>query len=157
MFWSGDRSCCNILVLVSAVKDPVPLRHLGKWEVLAWIDLMEDQFDVPMWFDLDCIPANSTPTAAEEEVRSWGYGMAMFSCCYGPQERVSDTLLDGWHARVCIRGGDEWHQGLPEVSQQLPAGTGQYHLTGRVIAFCSFSAVGDMVWWPYSVLFHDCV
>ena len=39
---------------------------------------MEDRFDVPVQFDLDCIPANSTPTVVGEEVRSWGYGVAMF-------------------------------------------------------------------------------
>ena len=38
-----------ILVLVSAVRDPTPLRHFGKKEVLAKIDLMEDQYDISMW------------------------------------------------------------------------------------------------------------
>ena len=44
---------------------------------------MEDQFDVPMWFDLGHIPTNSTPTAAAEEVRSWGYGVAVFVAARG--------------------------------------------------------------------------
>ena len=35
----------------SEVRDPVPLRHFGKQEVLAKIDLMEDRFDAPMLFD----------------------------------------------------------------------------------------------------------
>ena len=52
------------------MKDPVPLRHFGKREVLAKIDLMEDRFDVPVQFDLDCIPANTTPAAVGEEVGS---------------------------------------------------------------------------------------
>ena len=68
-------------VLVSAVKDPIPLRHFRKKEMLAKIDLMEDWYDVPVWFDPDHIPAQTTPTAAGAEVGSWGYGVAMFWCC----------------------------------------------------------------------------
>ena len=44
---------------------------------------MEDRFDIPMQFDLDCILANTLPAAAGEEVRSWGYGVAVFSAARG--------------------------------------------------------------------------
>ena len=44
-------------VLISAVKDLIPLRHFGKKEMLAKIDLMEDWYNVLMWSDPDCIPA----------------------------------------------------------------------------------------------------
>ena len=44
---------------------------------------MEDQFDVPVQFDLDHIPTNSTPTAVGEEVGSWGHGVAVFSAARG--------------------------------------------------------------------------
>ena len=59
------------------------MRHLGKSEVLAQIDLMDDWFDVLMRFDLDHIPANSTPTAVGEEAGSWGYGVAVFGTARG--------------------------------------------------------------------------
>ena len=93
MFWLGAGSGCNTSVLVSAV--PVPLRHLSKCEVLAQIDLMEDQFDVLMWFDLDHIPANSTPTAVGEEVQSWGYGVAVFGAARGPRRDYQMRSLMG--------------------------------------------------------------
>ena len=67
-----------ILWPFSAVKDPVPLRHLYKNEVLTKIDLVDDQYDVPMQFDLDHILSNTTPAAAGVEVRLWGYGVAVF-------------------------------------------------------------------------------
>ena len=57
------------MVLVSAVKDTIPLRHFGKREVLTKINLMEDQYDILMQFDPDHIPANTTPAAVGEEVR----------------------------------------------------------------------------------------
>ena len=91
MTWSGYY----ISVLVSAVLDPIPLRHYGKKEMLAKIDLMEDQYDVPMQFDLDCIPSHATPTAVGEEVRSWGYGVAMFSAARGHRREVVTSFLDG--------------------------------------------------------------
>ena len=56
MVWSGDKSGCNSFL---GVKDPVPLRHFGKREVLAKIDLIDDRYDILMRFDLDCIPANT--------------------------------------------------------------------------------------------------
>ena len=93
MAWSGERLSCNILVLVSAVKDPVPLKHLGKREVLAKINLMEDWYDIPMWFNLDPIPANTTPAAVGEEVGSWGYGVAMFGAARGHRREVVTPSL----------------------------------------------------------------
>ena len=58
---------------------------------------MEDWFDVPMMqFDPDCIPSNSTPTAVGEEIRSWGYGVAVFGAARGHRrERVPNALLGG--------------------------------------------------------------
>ena len=38
------------------MKDPIPLCHFGKWGILEKIDLMEDQFDVPMIFDEHWVP-----------------------------------------------------------------------------------------------------
>ena len=52
------------MVLVVAVKDPIPLRHFGKKVMLAKIDLMEDLYDVPMTFDESLIPAHVALIAA---------------------------------------------------------------------------------------------
>ena len=43
----------------SEVRDPVPLRHFGKRELMAKIDLMEDRFDAPMLFDASLGPTNA--------------------------------------------------------------------------------------------------
>ena len=51
--WSGVTVLCSHF----SCKRPNSLRHFGKKEMLAKIDLMEDWYDVPMQFDLDCIPA----------------------------------------------------------------------------------------------------
>ena len=84
------------MVLVVAVKDPIPLRHFGKKEMLAKIDLMEDRFDVPMTFDESHIPAHVSPMAAGEAVRAWDYGVTQcMVLLMGPQEGGGDTLLDG--------------------------------------------------------------
>ena len=91
--WFSDRLGCNILVIVSAVKDPVSLRHFGKREVLAKIDLMENWYDIPLQFDLDCIPANTSLAVVGEEVRSWGYGVAMFGAARGHRREVEMPSL----------------------------------------------------------------
>ena len=59
------------------------MRHFGKREVFAKIDLMEDRFDIPMQFDPDCILANTSPAAVGEEIGSWGYSVAVFSAARG--------------------------------------------------------------------------
>ena len=95
---SSDILGCNILVLVSAVKDPIPLRHFGKKEVLAKINMMEDRYDVLIWFDPDHIPANTTPAAVGEEVRLWGYGVATFGAARGHRREVEmPSLLAGMY------------------------------------------------------------
>ena len=60
------------------MKDPIPLRHFGKKEILAKIDLMEDRYNVPMTFDESLIPAHVVPIAAGEEIRSWGYSVSVY-------------------------------------------------------------------------------
>ena len=71
------------LVLVAAMKDPIPLRHFGKKEMLAKINLMEDWFDVPMTFDESQIPAHVSLMAAGEEVGAWDYGVSDVWCLLG--------------------------------------------------------------------------
>ena len=54
---------------------------------------MEDQYDVPMWFDPDCIPSCATPTAKGEEVRLWGYGVAVFGAARDHRREVATPSL----------------------------------------------------------------
>ena len=77
------------------MKNPIPLQHFGKKEILAKIDLMEDLYDWPMTFDEGLIPAHVVPIAAGEEIGSWGYGVLVYGAARGPQEGGGDTLLDG--------------------------------------------------------------
>ena len=62
------------------MKDPIPLRHFGK-EILAKINLMEDQFDMPMTFDESQIPAHILLMATREEVGAWDYGVSVYVSC----------------------------------------------------------------------------
>ena len=59
----------------SEVKDPIPLRHFGKHKILAKIDLMEDQFDVPMTFDKNRVP--SMPFVPGQDISAWGEGVTV--------------------------------------------------------------------------------
>ena len=61
--------------------------------MLAKIDLMEDQYDVPVWFKLDCIPACAIPAAVGGEVGSWGYGVAMLGVARGHRREVATPSL----------------------------------------------------------------
>ena len=42
----------------SGPKDPILVRHFGRREILAKIDLMEDRFDHPMTFKEDWVLSN---------------------------------------------------------------------------------------------------
>ena len=57
----------------SEVRDPVPLRHFGKWEVLAKIDLIEDRCDAPMLFDATKLPP--MPFMPGQGRGAWGPGL----------------------------------------------------------------------------------
>ena len=81
------------LVLVVAMKDPIPLRHFGKKEILAKIDLMEDQFDVPMTFNKSQISAHISLMAAGEEVRAWNYGLLVYGAAWGHRREVATPSL----------------------------------------------------------------
>ena len=66
-----------------AVRDPIPLQHFGKWEVLQKIDLMEDKYGEPMTFNESLILAHVAPMAAGAEVGSWGYGVVVYDAAQG--------------------------------------------------------------------------
>ena len=76
------------------MKDPIPLWHFGKKEILVKIDLMEDRYDEPMTFDEGLIPAHVVPIAAGEEIGSWGYGVSMYGAARGHRrEMVTPSLM----------------------------------------------------------------
>ena len=61
-------------------KDPIPLRHFGLKETKAKVDLMEDQYDLPMRFDLELIPDLAV---AGQNVGAWGQGVAVYGAAKG--------------------------------------------------------------------------
>ena len=75
------------------MKDPIPLRHLRKREILAKIDLMEGQYDLPMTFDESLIPAHIAPITAGGELRSWGYGVSVYGAAWGHRREVEIPSL----------------------------------------------------------------
>ena len=76
-------SCLNVwlsikrstLGMLIGPKDPIPLRHFGLKETKVKLDLMEDQYDLPMRFDPELIP---DPVVAGQNVGVWGQGVAMY-------------------------------------------------------------------------------
>ena len=63
-------------------KDPIPLRHLGKKEVLTKINLMEDQYDEPMVFDESRIPTQVPPVVAGQDHGAWGYSVGVYGAAH---------------------------------------------------------------------------
>ena len=72
----------------SEARDPVPLWHFGKCEVLAKIDLMEDQFDAPMLFNTTRLPP--MPFVSGQGRGAWGPGVAVSGKARG-HRRVTST------------------------------------------------------------------
>ena len=74
------------------VQDPIRLKHFGKKEILAKIDLMEPEYNTPMAFDDAQIP--STPVAVGQNIGEWGYGIGVFSvACGHAHEHETPSLL----------------------------------------------------------------
>ena len=83
------------ICITIVLRDPFPLRHFGKWEVLQKIDLMEDKYGEPMTFDESLILAHVAPMAARAEVGSWGYGVTVYGAAQGHRREVTDSIPDG--------------------------------------------------------------
>ena len=80
------------LGVLSGPKDPIPLRHFGLKEMLANVDLMEDQFDRPMAFDEALVPPN--PFVPGQAVGAWGEGIAMYGAARGYRhQHTTPTLM----------------------------------------------------------------
>ena len=78
------------ILVFSEVKDPIPLHHFGKREILEKIDLMEDQLDVPMIFDEDQVPP--VPFVTGQDISAWDEGIAVHGAARG-HRREHQTLL----------------------------------------------------------------
>ena len=79
-------NCSLVSSVFVEVHNPIRLKHFGKKEILAKIDLMELEYDIPVTFDDAWIP--STPAAAGQNIGEWGYGIGVFGAAHG-------------HAREC--------------------------------------------------------
>ena len=72
----------------SEVRDPVPLQHFGKRELMAKIDLMEDRFDAPMLFDASrVLPMPFVPSQGRG---AWDTGVTVSGVARG-HRRVTST------------------------------------------------------------------
>ena len=72
------------------------MKQFSKKEILAKIDLMEPEYNVPMTFDDTQIP--STPVAAGENIGEWGYGIGVFGVVHGhAHECKTPSLLADMH------------------------------------------------------------
>ena len=69
------------LSVLSGPKDPIPLWHFGLKEMLAKVDLLEDQFDHPMAFNEAQVPPN--PFVPRQGVGPWGKGIAVYGAARG--------------------------------------------------------------------------
>ena len=80
--------------------DVIPLKHYGKCEVLGKIANMEPEYDEPMHFDPDLLPAMSV-AAGHQGFWDYGIEVAGKSKKYGKQ---TPTLEAGMYG---FRGGKE--------------------------------------------------
>ena len=96
---ASSVACTSVCVLVE-VHDPIKLKHYGKREILAKIDLMEDEYDVPMRFDAGRIP--SVSTAAGQQIGEWGYGVGVYGAARGyVREKETPSLMSSMYGCRC--------------------------------------------------------
>ena len=74
------------------MKDPIPLHHFGKWEILEKIDLMEDRFDIPMTFNEHRVL--SVPFVPGQDISAWGEGVSVAGTARGyRREHKTPSLM----------------------------------------------------------------
>ena len=78
----------------------IPLKHYGKCEVLGKIANMEPEYDDPMYFDPDLLPATSVAAGCQG---LWDYGIEVAgkSKKYGKQTPTLEVGMYGF------KGGEE--------------------------------------------------
>ena len=86
----------------------IPLKHYGKCEVLGKIASMEPEYDEPMYFDPDLLPAPSVAAGCQG---LWDYGI-----------EVAGKSKEVWKADSYIRSGNVWLQRRGGVAgcEELP-------------------------------------
>ena len=72
-------------------KDPIPVQHFGKREMMAKINLMEDQFDVPMSFKEGWVPP--MPFVTRQGVSTWGESIAVYGAARGYRRQQHTPML----------------------------------------------------------------
>ena len=131
-------SCLNVrlsikqstLGMLIGPKDPIPLWHFSLKETKAKVDLLEDQYDLPMRFDPDLIPDLAV---AGQNVGAWGQGVAMYGATRGyRQSHTMPTLLASMF-------GFECEEEMEETKQYL-------------LSHSSFQLEQVGGWWPTVIL-----
>ena len=97
-FWSHCWSP-NLVFFISG-PGVIPLKHYGKCEVLGKIANMEPEYDEPMYFDPDVLPANSV-AAGHQGLCDYGIEVVGKSKKYRDQ---TSTLEAGMYG---FKGGEE--------------------------------------------------
>ena len=93
--------------------------------MLAKIDLMEDQFDVPMTFNESHIPAHVSLMAAGEEVGAWDYRVLVYGAARGHRREVEmPSLMADLFGFASEEEMDDYQE-LPAVLWELPVGAGE--------------------------------
>ena len=106
----------SLVFFISRARHVIPLKHYGKCEVLGKIAKMEPEYDEPMYFDPDLLPATSV-AAGRQGLWDYGIEVAAKSKKYGKQ---TPTLEAGMYG---FKGGEE----LLNVKNYL-YGHGKYQL-----------------------------
>ena len=106
---------------------------------------MEGEYDLPMSFDESWIP--STPAAAGQNIREWGYGVAVYSAAQGHcQGKEMPSLMVDMHGFSCKEEMADTKQYLKEHGNYQPEqvsikqlATLYYFLSILVVALMVFS------------------
>ena len=116
-------SKCSTSGMLSGPKDPIPLRHFGKKEVKAKVNLMEDLYDQPMEFDEAWVLPTSA--VAGQGVSAWGQGVAVYSVAKGYRwQQTTPTLMASMFGFDCEEEMADTKLVSP-CSWWLPARTGR--------------------------------
>ena len=103
-------SHCWSLSLLFFISGPgvIPLKHYGKCEVLGKIANMEPEYDEPMYFDPDLLPANICGCWLPRPLGLWYWG--------------GRKVKEVWKADSYIRSGNVWLQRKGGVAEceELP-------------------------------------
>ena len=114
--------CCLSLSQVFFISGPgvIPLKHYGKCGVLGKITNIEPEYDEPMHFDPDLLPATSV-AAGCQGLRDYGIEVAGKSKKYGKQTPTLEAGMYGFKGGEELLGCEE----LPLQAWQISASTSE--------------------------------